>query len=139
MEETLATRRPWWHKALLGLMATMGSLVVANQFLLRCEVDGQSMIPVLLPGDRVLLRRRRPMGTLRVGMIVGFIDPRGDERLLLKRISSLQGTEVTVVGENLAASTDSRTFGPLEQRDIEWVLVRRYSRAPLEKEHDDKD
>ena len=85
---------------------------------------------MLLPGDRVLLRRRRPGSALPVGSVVGFVDPRpGGEVLMIKRIAAIDGERVTVLGDNRLASTDSRTFGSVERRMIPWVLVRRYARA----------
>ena len=88
------------------------------------------MAPTLLPGDRVLLRRRRPGSALSLGSVVGFVDPRPcGEVLMLKRITAIDGERVTVLGDNRWASTDSRTFGPVERRMIPWVLVRRYARA----------
>jgi len=97
--------------------------------LTRCEVDGLSMAPTLLPGDRLLLRRRLPGGRLRPGMLVAFADPRvGEDRLLIKRVSAIDGEDVTVHGDNPAATTDSRQFGPIPRSSIDWVVVRRYLR-----------
>jgi signal peptidase I len=81
------------------------------------------MAPTLLPGDRLLLLGRM---SPRIGDIVALADPRGGERLLLKRVVSAAGDEVVVEGDNLAWSTDSRVFGPVDRRDIRGRAVYRY-------------
>jgi len=87
------------------------------------------MAPTMLPGDRILLRRRRGSGQLRLGTIVAVDDPRPDRtQLLVKRVAAVRGAEVTLLGDNLSASTDSRDFGPVELSRIHWVFVRRYGR-----------
>jgi nickel-type superoxide dismutase maturation protease len=69
------------------------------------------MRPALLPGDRVLVAGRR----LRAGNVAAVRDPRRPERVLVKRVASVDRRTgaVTVVGDNPAASTDSRHFGPV--------------------------
>ncbi|MCX6421985.1 MAG: nickel-type superoxide dismutase maturation protease [Actinobacteria bacterium] len=77
----------------------------------RATVEGLSMIPVLAPGERVLVRRTRDLGP---GNVVVAHDPEG--RLVVKRLIR---SEITAQGEpgwwlegdNAAASTDSRTYG----------------------------
>lgn len=76
----------------------------------RIEVTGASMTPALLPGDRLLLVRARHFG---VGDVVALPDPREPGRLLVKRVASIDGSSVGVVGDNAPASTDSRHFGPV--------------------------
>ena len=96
----------------------------------RCEVEGASMLPALRPGDRLLLRRRRPTSTLPRGSVVAFRDPRpGQERLMVKRVASVDVDGVEVLGDNPVASTDSRTFGRIPLASIGWVVVRRYASA----------
>ena len=80
------------------------------------------MEPVLLAGDRILaVRWRRP----RPGDVVVVEDPR-DRRLVVKRVAAIDGRAVTVVGDSSAHSTDSRTFGPGDRRDVRGVVVYRY-------------
>jgi nickel-type superoxide dismutase maturation protease len=115
-------------KALVGLgiagVATM-ALVFARR-----EVEGPSMLPTLQPGDRLLLRRRRRSGHLAPGTLVAFVDPRpGEARLVVKRVVDVEGDAVRVLGDNPAASTDSRTYGPVPKGAIPWVVLRRYARA----------
>jgi nickel-type superoxide dismutase maturation protease len=79
----------------------------------RIEVEGLSMIPALLPGDRLLIV---PFRRLAVGDLVALRDPEEASRLLIKRVERLEARGVTVRGDNASASRDSREFGvvPLE-------------------------
>ena len=81
----------------------------------RVEVAGSSMAPLLLPGDRLLVVS---LLRLRVGDVVALRDPRDAGRVLVKRVASLRGGTVEVLGDNAAASTDSRTFGPVPLRAL---------------------
>jgi type IV secretory pathway protease TraF len=87
------------------------------------------MVPTLLPGDRLLVWRGlgplRP--PIRVGDLVAVVDPRDpDERLMVKRVAGRAGTEVFVQGDNEAASTDSRHFGPVTAAAIRGRVIYRY-------------
>ncbi len=85
----------------------------------RYRVAGRSMAPAFSPDERVLVSRAaywfsRP----RPGDPVVVRDPRQPDRLLLKRIDQPAGTGSWLVsGDNPAASTDSRQFGPVS-RDL---------------------
>jgi len=128
--ETLATPPRRWLRPMIlaAVVAVLG--IGANRWFLRLEVEGNSMIPTLLPGDRLLFRRiTRPSG-LSVGVIVALHDPRpGEDRLIVKRITAITNGEATVRGDNPAASTDSRDFGPVALNRLPWKLVRRYNRV----------
>ena len=90
------------------------------------------MAPGLLPGDRLLMRRCGPRTALNVGAIVGFEDPRPHRgQLMIKRVASIDGDQVFVLGDNAQASSDSRIFGPVKRSDIQWIVVRRYARATV--------
>jgi phage repressor protein C with HTH and peptisase S24 domain len=96
------------------------------------------MVPTLLPGDRVLVLRG--LGPLRpaihVGDVVALVDPRapgprGDggvprERLMIKRVAGCDSSRVVVRGDNEAASTDSRHFGPVDSGAIRGRVIYRY-------------
>jgi signal peptidase I len=100
------------------------------------------MLPTLEPGDRLLVLRpvRYDLGDL-----VVVPDPRDPDRVLVKRLVALAGTrvvadgltiqagpdEVVVLGDNAAASTDSRAVGPLRYDDLRGRCVYRY--APAER------
>jgi len=95
---------------------------------LRLQVAGESMVPTLLPGDRVLVLRG--LGPLRpaihVGDLVALVDPRAPQRTMVKRVAGTEGNWVVVRGDNEAASTDSRHFGPVSPDSLRGVVVYRY-------------
>ena len=94
----------------------------------RLQVAGESMVPTLLPGDRVLVWRGvgplKP--SIRVGDLVAVVDPRDSGRVMVKRVAGVVGTEVSVLGDNAAASTDSRHFGPVSAAAIHGRVIYRY-------------
>ena len=94
----------------------------------RLRVVGESMVPTLLPGDRVLIWRGlgplRP--PVRVGDLVALADPRDPDRVMVKRVAGRVGTEVLVHGDNEAASTDSRHFGLISATTVRGRVVYRY-------------
>ena len=83
-------------------------------------VDGPSMRPTLAPGDRLVVVRL----PLRVGDVVAL---QHDGRTIVKRVASIDGDAITVLGDNLGASTDSRTFGPVPRRAVLGRAVYRYA------------
>jgi nickel-type superoxide dismutase maturation protease len=95
---------------------------------LRLQVAGQSMVPTLLPGDRVVVLRG--LGPLRpaihVGDLVALVDPRAPGRTIVKRVAGTEGNRVVVRGDNEAASTDSRHFGPVDSGAIRGRVIYRY-------------
>lgn len=86
------------------------------------------MVPTLLPGDRLLVWRgigpMRP--AIRVGDLVAVADPRDPGRVMVKRVADVVGTAVSVLGDNEAASTDSRHFGPASAATIHGRVIYRY-------------
>jgi nickel-type superoxide dismutase maturation protease len=94
----------------------------------RLEITGESMIPTLQPGDRVLVFRGvGPLtATIRVGDLVAFGDPRRPERTMVKRVAGFAAGGIVVHGDNAAASTDSRHFGPVDPRAVRGRVVYRY-------------
>ncbi|MCU1450328.1 MAG: Signal peptidase [Acidimicrobiales bacterium] len=85
------------------------------------------MRPSLEPGDRLLVVRRRRR-RLRSGDLVALTDPRQRDRTMLKRVAVVDPAQatVTVLGDNRAASTDSRTFGPVPLELVRGRAVYRY-------------
>ncbi len=93
----------------------LGSLVLlAVRLFGRIVVEGDSMRPTLLPGDRLLVLRG---GRARPGDLVVSADPRERSRVVVKRVAAVGPEGLTVHGDNPAASTDSRSFGPLRRVD----------------------
>jgi nickel-type superoxide dismutase maturation protease len=87
------------------------------------EVFGDSMQPALQPGDRLIVVRT---ARARPGQLVAVPDPRQRKRAVIKRAAAVTGATVTVLGDNRAASTDSRTFGPVHRATIRGRAVFRY-------------
>jgi signal peptidase I len=98
--------------ALLSLAAA--GAVVRGRFL-RLRIEGLSMVPVLAPGDRVLVLRT---DRVTVGDIVAFADPDGGNSVLVKRVAGVDRSSVRVEGDNSGASTDSRHFGPVPRTAV---------------------
>jgi nickel-type superoxide dismutase maturation protease len=103
---------------LLGVLA----VVAARRWLDVVEVRGTSMSPALLPGDRLFVVRASP----RVGDVVLARDPREPSRELIKRVAAVDAIGVRLRGDNLTASTDERTFGPVSSDSVRWRAVVRF-------------
>jgi nickel-type superoxide dismutase maturation protease len=90
----------------------------------RVEVHGDSMRPALEGGDRLLVVALRP----RPGDVVAVVDPRDPDRVLVKRVASVdpQYGDVTVLGDAPEASTDSRVFGAVAPSLVLGRAVYRY-------------
>jgi nickel-type superoxide dismutase maturation protease len=94
----------------------------------RLLVAGESMAPALAPGDRLIVLRGvaswRP--AIRVGDLVAVADPRLPSRTMVKRVTGFEGSRVVVRGDNDAASTDSRHFGPVDSGALIGRVIYRY-------------
>lgn len=77
------------------------------------RVVGTSMLPGLEPGNIVVVRHR--VRAIHVGDIVVFSEG-GLEKI--KRVHKLDAERVYVLGDNLAYSIDSRSFGWIDRRHI---------------------
>lgn len=129
----------------LGTFAAVGGRAVR-----RVVVEGDSMLPALRPGDRLLVVRLPPFRAPRPGDVVAAPDPREPRRLLVKRVASVapgaradprpggtSGTprsptprgSVVLRGDNVGASTDSRTFGAVPRRSVWGLAWYRYAPA----------
>lgn len=83
------------------------------------------MRPALCPGDLLVLHAP-PRGLPSLGQLVEVRDPR-DGRVLVKRVSSVRREGFRVLGDNRAASRDSRDFGeltPAQWTGVAWLLIR---------------
>jgi nickel-type superoxide dismutase maturation protease len=90
-------------------------------FVRRVSVEGNSMSPTYVPGERLTaLRRWRP---IRPGDVVVVRDPRNYSRWLLKRCVAKVGTQIDLRGDNPDASTDSREFGLVASRAIAYIVI----------------
>lgn len=99
-------------------------LLVARNILDVVEVRGRSMLPSLRPGDRLVVVRHR--GPIRAGAVVLAPDPREPRRELVKRVASADDDHVILAGDNVAESTDARTFGAVPAVSVSWRAVARY-------------
>ena len=90
-------------------------------FIRRVSVEGSSMVPTYLPGERLTAVRR--WRKVRVGDVVVVHDPSNHERFLLKRCVAILGSQLDLRGDNADFSTDSRSFGLVPSRDVSWLIV----------------
>jgi nickel-type superoxide dismutase maturation protease len=118
---------------LLWLVVTVAGLLAAARYhpFRRVEVVGSSMVPALLPGDRLVVLRVPWRSPFRPGpgQVVALRDPRRPDRILIKRVRSVDsglGT-LEVEGDSRQFSTDSRLFGPVSRSAIIGRAVYRYA------------
>jgi nickel-type superoxide dismutase maturation protease len=119
----------WGIRALVT--ASFVGVVMVGRCLHRVQVVGDSMAPTLLKGDRLVVvgRPGGPLPGPRRGSVVAIRDPGCRDRVLIKRVASVDhaaGT-VEVLGDSPAASTDSRSFGPVRLSSIVGTAVYRYA------------
>lgn len=119
------THSPRRHRPAGFILAALaaGSWLLARRCH-RLEVVGESMLPAFAPGDRLLAVEGLPV---RPGDVVAVEDPRGAGRILVKRVLRVSAGTVEVRGDNDAATTDSRVFGPVRRSKIRGRVVYRYS------------
>ena len=113
----------------------LGAGWLARYAFCRVEVVGDSMRPTLEPGDRLVLRRTgrrtgRRAGDLLPGDLVAVADPRQPTRVVVKRLIAVGPAGLEVHGDNIGASTDSRTYGPVAPTAVRGRAVYRYHPAP---------
>ena len=84
------------------------------------------MRPALEPGDRLLLARTH---RVRPGDLVAVLDPRFNRRTVVKRVAAVSASGLTVLGDNPAASTDSRIYGTVPSDAVRGRVLYRYSPA----------
>jgi len=111
-------------------LALLGAIGAAAAFF-RVVVEGDSMLPTLEPGDRLVVLRSGHRLRLRPGDLVTVRDPReeGPGRVLVKRIADLDRSEAEVIGDNPDASTDSRSFGRVPLTSVTGRVLYRYAPA----------
>jgi len=95
---------------------------------MRFVVRGDSMAPTFAANDRLFVSKLLyKIVSPKVDDIVVLTDPRND-RLILKKVDGVFGDKYFVVGKNLAESTDSRTFGAVDKRQIVGKVLFRYKK-----------
>jgi signal peptidase I len=132
--------KPRYHGHLKGFfpLAVAAMLLWWRWRPFRVEVDGESMLPTLEPGEYLLAVRP---GAIRAGSLVVVEHPDRPGYEIVKRMAAMQGEQVGgrvlgpdeywVVGDNEEGSTDSRTFGPISAAAVRGRAVFRY--WPLDK------
>lgn len=120
------THYPRNARKALGIAAALvtATAFLATRLLVRLEVVGDSMTPAFEPGDRLLAVR---LGRIRQGDVVAVRDPRHETRLIVKRVAWVSGQVLELRGDNDAASTDSRSFGPVPRSAVTGRVVYRYA------------
>lgn len=114
-------------RSVATLIALWLAALAVNRSLRR--VTGRSMLPTLAPGDVVLTS---PAWLLRprVGDLVVVADPRRPERETIKRAVAWTSDGLVVHGDNPAASTDSRDYGPVPRRLVRATVLARRGASP---------
>jgi nickel-type superoxide dismutase maturation protease len=88
------------------------------------RVEGDSMMPSLRSGDRVLID---PKASVKPGDVVLARHPYRSSVQILKRLSSIEPDgRFYLSGDNPDDSTDSRTFGTLARSDILGTVIARF-------------
>lgn len=90
-------------------------------FVRRVTIEGYSMAPTYLPGERLTAFRR--WRRIHEGDVVVVRDPRNPSRWLLKRCVERVGSLLDLRGDNAQASTDSRDFGLVPIRDVIYIVL----------------
>jgi len=99
------------------------------RFRRRYRISGNSMLPLLKPGDEVLInprayRRAQPQP----GDIVVTRHPHRPKLRLIKRVVSVTAAGSCILeGDNPLESTDSRVFGPVTPGQILGRVTGRFS------------
>ena len=93
------------------------------------------MQPTLEPGDRVLVRRlgrkgQKPSPSLE--SVVVTWHPQRSKLRLIKRLKSVEGTGLWLLGDNPAESTDSRQLGAVPTNLLIGEVVGRLPRGESE-------
>ena len=120
-------RRPF--VALLGAAAGIAAGAAATRWLDVVEVQGGSMAPALLPGDRIVVESRSYQSRApRPGEVVLAADPRKSDRELIKRVVAVdeESAAADLRGDAPSESTDSREFGAVPLSAIRWRAAFRY-------------
>ena len=96
------------------------------------QVEGYSMWPTLKPKDRVIVRPLNQQSELPpIGAIVVCIHPHQPSCRVIKRLSAVTDSQLTILGDCPDASTDSRQWGSIPRECLIGQVVARAA-APLE-------
>ena len=90
-------------------------------FIRRVTVEGNSMVPTYVPGERLTVVRR--WRRVRVGDVVAVRDSRVPEGWILKRCVARVGRRLDLRGDNVDGSTDSRHYGLVPARRAVYIVL----------------
>jgi nickel-type superoxide dismutase maturation protease len=95
----------------------------------RLRVTGESMLPLLQPGEEILVDcQAYQASSPQIGDLVVAIHPHHPQLQIVKRVALvLEDGSCFLKGDNSAASSDSRSFGTVNDKQI---LGRVTSRLP---------
>jgi nickel-type superoxide dismutase maturation protease len=88
-------------------------------------VRGPSMLPTLPPGTRLLTVPAALLPPV-AGRVAVVEDPTDPGHRVIKRIVDIDRDTAVVLGDNPAASTDSRVWGPVSRTALRRVAVARW-------------
>lgn len=121
--------------SVLAISALTASAILIRRRIVVVTITGDSMRPTYRPGDRVFVRRSDPRD-LKRGQVVVLERPFASGDWIIKRVAALPGDMVpagnvvppgklVVLGDNPAASVDSRQFGYCPADRLLGVVIRR--------------
>ena len=84
----------------------------------RMRVVGESMSPTIDAGTIIYTRPYFFWESIQIGDVVILRDPRIPSRKIIKRVVMYIDNDYTVLGDNIHASTDSRSFGSIPKAAI---------------------
>lgn len=96
-------------------MVSLSNHVMKFPFVLY-KVEGTSMLPTLKPGQRILVYR---WGKAKVGDLIVF---KKEAKTMVKRVVRVEGEQRYVKGDNERASSYSREWGSIEEKEVMGVV-----------------
>ena len=95
----------------------------------RLKVIGNSMLPLLKPGEEILVTTRTyRKSSPKIGDVVVLKHPHNNNLTIVKRIIDIDSDfNCFLVGDNLIQSVDSRHWGPIRLEDLIGKVTSRFS------------
>lgn len=106
--ESVGKRLPLWIWLVVALALSL--LLLRTRIADLYLVSSDSMIPTLLPGDRLLVVRHAAGQLPKRGDVIVFSYPREPQRLYVKRVIGLPGEKITYHGDRLAVDDEAFSY-----------------------------